>query len=365
MPIVLTNNFPPDYGGIQTYIARLAAEICAANQPVVVVAPKAKGAAAYDASLPYRVVRYPSFGRLPFAKALEALAMSVAFARALGSMKARATIASAWWPGGIIAALLPQRLRGPLVVIAHGNEIKPSEGGLRRRLMHFVYRRARVVAANSSYTRDLLLAGGVGGNVRVMRCGVDARSVPRALAAEPTILSVGRLIERKGIDRTIDAVAELVAGFPNVRYEIVGNGPDRARLESRVRELALERHVAFLGSVSDEEMLAAYGRAWCFALPARRVRDDVEGFGIVYLEAAMAQLVSIGGRESGAVDAIAAGETGFLVDGSDSKEIAAALRTLLADRELATRMGERARVRAVADFRWAFVARDILSALST
>jgi len=226
--------------------------------------------------------------------------------------------------------------------------------------MRFTYRRSTAVVANSSFTRGLLALVGIVGNVRVVPCGVDERIVKRKENLEPTVLSVGRLVPRKGFDRMIEAIAALVPAFPTLQYVIIGQGPDRARLESAVRERGLGQHVSFRGSVNDDELMAAYGSAWCFALPARRIRDDVEGFGIVYLEAAMAELVSVGGRDSGASDAIADGETGLLVDGNDAIELTEVLRTLLADRQLARRMGKEARRRAVSGFGWARVARSVL-----
>ncbi len=358
--LIVTNNFPPSFGGIQTYMVRLAEEISALGRSVTVVAPAIGPWAAYDARLPYRVIRYRTFGTAPFANIFALATISLACARAL-RLAPSETIASAWWPGGLVASLFPRGLRGRLVTIAHGMEIKPGVAGLRRWIMRFAYRRSAHVVANSSFTRDLLALVGITANVSVVPCGVEVRIIPRNEAPEPTVLSVGRLVPRKGFDRMIDAIAALVPSFPTLQYVIVGQGPDRARLERAVRERGLDRHVSFRSSVADAEMLAAYGSAWCFALPARRIEDDVEGFGIVYLEAAMAELVSIGGRDSGAIDAIADGETGLLVDGNDTAALTAALRTMLVDRRLARRMGEEARRRAVAGFGWPRVAQCVLS----
>jgi phosphatidylinositol alpha-1,6-mannosyltransferase len=162
----------------------------------------------------------------------------------------------------------------------------------------------------------------------------------------------------------LEAVALLVPKFPDLQYEIVGNGPQLDELKQLCFTLQIADHVNFLGALSDEQMTAAYARAWCFALPGRRINDDVEGFGIVYLEAAMSQLPTIGGIDSGAIDAIESGRTGLLVNGEDALAISEALETLLRDRELSETMGRRGRERALREFRWPDITARILNALT-
>jgi phosphatidylinositol alpha-1,6-mannosyltransferase len=126
----------------------------------------------------------------------------------------------------------------------------------------------------------------------------------------------------------------------------------------------VDRHVSFLGDISDDQLRDAYARAWCFALPTRRVgTGDVEGFGIVYLEAAMAELPSVGGLNSGAEDAIADGKSGLLVDGSDPAAIASAIGYLLSDPDRARALGRFGRSRALTEFSWRLGARKIMQSL--
>jgi phosphatidylinositol alpha-1,6-mannosyltransferase len=123
--------------------------------------------------------------------------------------------------------------------------------------------------------------------------------------------------------------------------------------------LGIRDRVVFHGKASDQDLQAAYARAWCFSLPVRRIGSDVEGFGIVYLEAAMAQLPCIGGRDSGATDAVADGQSGLLVDGTDVRQITEALRSILLDPERAMSMGQVGQRRAEADFQWPDAAKRI------
>src|SRR5581483_2014077 len=150
----------------------------------------------------------------------------------------------------------------------------------------------------------------------------------------------------------IEALPMLRDRLGSVQLEIIGNGPDRERLEQLATQCGVAEHVRFRGAVSDEERDAAYARAWCFAMPTRTEGDDVEGFGIVYLEAAMARLPSIGGSGSGAEDAIADGVTGFVVDGNDRAAVANALLQLLSNPERARAMGEAGCRRALTEFTW-------------
>ncbi len=230
--------------------------------------------------------------------------------------------------------------------------------------MRWTFQRSDAVVANSSFTLRLLEQRGVTNGV-IAYCGVDRRGSQSMRAATPTVLSVGRLVRRKGFDRTIEALPTVLRRFPNLRYEIVGAGPDEAYLRAQVRKLGLEDHVAFLGPIDDEAVARAYSRAWCFVLPTRNLAGgDVEGFGIVYLEAAMAGLPSIGGHSCGAEDAIEDGKSGLLVDGDDSRQIAQAILSLFEDPERAREMGEYGRERAESEFTWERVAARIVESLS-
>jgi phosphatidylinositol alpha-1,6-mannosyltransferase len=357
MPIVVTNNFPPRHGGIQTMMSRIAECLAQKDREVIVVGPREDGSAVYDASTAYRIIRYAA-RRRPF----ELLEIALAYVRALRSARERVTIASVWWPVAFAIAFIPRAWRGPLAILVHGTEVSPSRKGMRRRIMRAVFARADVIIANSRFTQGLLAQAGIVDNVRVVSLGVDMEPIAPGRAAHPVVLSVGRLVARKGFDRVIEALPSLCGEFPSLRYEIVGGGPERAALEVRAAELGVLANVAFLGSVSQTELRAAYARAWCFALPVRNIDDDVEGFGIVYLEAAMASLPAIGGKESGATDAIVDGETGLLVDGADVRAIAQAIATLLRNREQADAMGARGFARA-REFTWMRTTEEILAIL--
>lgn len=166
----------------------------------------------------------------------------------------------------------------------------------------------------------------------------------------PTVLFVGRLVARKGIDRLIEALARL-EDLP-WRLEVVGFGPERERLEERAVDVGVADRVEFLGRISDRELVDAYRRATCFVLPATLdERADTEGLGVVLLEAMSFGTPVVATRRGGIVDVVEDGETGLLVD-DDPAAIAEGVARVLDDPEAAAEMGRRGRRRVREAFGW-------------
>jgi len=173
------------------------------------------------------------------------------------------------------------------------------------------------------------------------------------------LLSVGRLIPRKGFDKVMEALSLLGQDMRGVYYVIVGDGPEEMRLREAANRLAVKSQAIFLRGVSDEDKWILYEMCDVFAMPSVTLGGtDWEGFGIVFLEAALAGKPSIGGNNGGAPDAINHGETGFLVDPERPVEIAEKIGFLLQNESKRIEMGERARSRAISQFDW-----DTLSVL--
>ncbi len=171
------------------------------------------------------------------------------------------------------------------------------------------------------------------------------------LDAGPVVASVGRLVARKGFALVVDAVARLRDAWPSLQYLVAGDGPERAELEARVRAQGLEGGVRLLGPVDELTKWAVYELADVHVMPNRVLGGaDFEGFGIVFLEAALAQRPSIGGRNGGVPDAVLDGETGLLIDPERPAELPGALDRLLRDTALRRRMGTAAATRAARDF---------------
>lgn len=226
---------------------------------------------------------------------------------------------------------------------------------------------ASFIVVNSNFTRQQYLERGVKATQRFILTnpGVDVdRFHPNVdptpiitrhnLADRRVILTVARLVEWKGQDKVIEALPQILQAVPNAVYLIVGAGDYRPQLESLVAQLALSPHVIFAGPVSDEALPQYYAAADLVVLPSREVRpgQPIEGFGIVYLEANATGRAVIGTCLGGAPEAIAAGETGLLVNPNNPADIARAIIDLLAAPDRADQLGRTGRERAVQQFTW-------------
>ena len=156
------------------------------------------------------------------------------------------------------------------------------------------------------------------------------------------LFSVGRLIERKGFDRAIEAMAIVHDTHPNVKLVIAGEGEKLNKLEDRIKELHLGGVVTMVGRLTHDELVSFYQGCDIFLMPNRELEDgDTEGFGLVFLEANAFKKPVIGGNAGGAVDAIVHGETGLLVDGNSTRDVADAILKLLGNEPLRREMGEK------------------------
>ena len=257
-------------------------------------------------------------------------------------------------PEAWVALCLRAFCRIPFLVFAHGEEI--TTGFLSRRLrllLPFVYKRASAIIANSENTKKILVELGVPHEkVHVLHPSVPVDQFRDAgregarirerhgLGEGPVLLTVGRLQKRKGHDRTIEALPRLVESFPGLRYVIVGTGEERERLAELASRLGVEENVVFSGLVTDGDLPGYYGACDLFLMPNRTEKSDIEGFGIVFLEAAAAHKPSIAGASGGAGEAVVDGVTGLLVDGDRVDDVSCAVQRLLADPAGARRMGE-------------------------
>lgn len=275
-------------------------------------------------------------------------------------------------PEGLAAAL--SRLRGgpQYACWAHGEDLTLQMTVSRemRMLTRWIVRGSVGIFCNSEHTAGLAQEVGVRSDrIHIIYPGVDVeRFRPRSGAAQrqrlapgadPLILSIGRLERRKGFDLTVRAVARLRQRFPSLRYLVVGDGPDRDYLRALVRECGVGDQVTFTGKVAEEELPGLYAACDLFVHPNRIEGVDVEGFGIVFLEAAACGKPVIGGATGGVPEAVADGETGKLVSGTDEEELAAAISVLVESPAERARMGESGRRRVESRFTWSRAARQM------
>ncbi|MCW2612072.1 MAG: phosphatidyl-myo-inositol dimannoside synthase [Actinomycetota bacterium] len=356
--LVVTNDFPPRPGGIQAFVHGLAVRQPAGS--LVVYAPAWRGAAAFDAEQPFEVVRHPTSLMLPVPDVAR---------RAQELVRAHGCD-SAWFgaaaPLGLLAPVLRRAGVERIVAQTHGHEVGWAQLPGARAMLRRIARGADVVTYLGEYTRRRLAAAvdGLtdlrrlppGVDTEVFSPDVDGSEVRErlGLADRPVVVCVSRLVPRKGQDMLIRALPEIRRRVPGAALLLVSGGPDAPRLQRLAVQSGVADDVVFTGSVPWAELPRYFAAGDVFAMPCRTRRRglDVEGLGIVYLEASATGLPVVAGDSGGAPDAVREGETGYVVDGRSVAQIADRVASLLADRELAARMGAAGRAWVEAEWRW-------------
>jgi phosphatidyl-myo-inositol dimannoside synthase len=363
--VVLTEIYPPDVGGSGVLLHEIYSRVSGAE---VVVAVDRRSRAVTADGCGQRVVplevHTPNWGFMSWNASRHHVKLGMAVRRLAHGADTVVHCGRALPEG--TAAWISRRLGGPSYVCwTHGEDVASALTSRELTLMmRRVYSGAAAVVANSENTRALLRSADIDADkIHVVYPGVDASrfhpqvdgtDLRRQLARddEQIVLSVGRLQSRKGHDLAIQAMAALGAHWPKVRYIIIGDGEERDRLEALARSFGVSERVLFVGEVPSSLLPSFYAACDVFLLPNRIENGDVEGFGIVFLEAAAAGKPTVGGRSGGVVEAIAEGETGLLVSGTDVNELAHAIQRLLQDRELRNRLGGGGRGRGGGALSW-------------
>jgi phosphatidylinositol alpha-1,6-mannosyltransferase len=366
--LVLTENFVPTKGGTITWMLNTYSRFDA--QEVVVVTSPQEGDACFDQALPFRVVRIPvsmaDWDPTVPASLTQYLRIIWHVYRHCRMLHIQQTHCAKVLPEGLVAWALYWLSGLPYLLYAHGEEILIALAS--RKLAWIVpriYRGAAAVIANSRNTKKLLQDIGVDANrIHVIHPGVDPQSFcvgPQAaqrirqkhqLGTAPVLLTVGRMQRRKGQDMVIRSLPHIRQRIPQVKYVMVGTGEELNSLIILAQALGVQDSVVFAGSVPDEELAAYYAACDVFIMPNRQIGDDIEGFGIAYLEASAAGKPVIGGKSGGTDDAIVDGVTGLRVDGNNGVEIANAVIDLLYTPDRAKAMGMRGRRRVENEFVW-------------
>lgn len=257
------------------------------------------------------------------------------------------------------AALIAKYLGGPeYALICHGLDVRLVRGVWKEFLFRRICKQSKAIFAASEATKREILMRAPHAEVTVMTPGIEAKyqieksDARRRLGIsldEMVILSVTRLVARKGVDNAIRAISHVQTEKSCV-YVVIGEGADSERLKAIEKETGARVH--WLDAVNDDIKALWYAAADIFLLPVRDTGDDMEGFGIVYLEAAMAGLPSIAGKSGGANEAVVDGITGLVVEPEDVKAITSAIVKLMEDENMRTVLGNAGRERALREFQW-------------
>ena len=365
--LVVTNDFPPRAGGIQSFVHALAAGLPAGS--VTVFAPAWPGAAEFDAAQPFPVERHPSSLMLPVPSVARRAA------RLLHRDGCDTVLFGAAAPLGLLAPALRRAGARRLVAISHGHEagwaVLPGARSLLRRIGDTTdtvtylgeYTRVRLARALSPAAAARMTRLTPGVDTSAFRPGAGGAAVRErlGLGGRPVTVCVSRLVPRKGQDTLIRAWPEVLAAVPDALLLIVGGGRYRAALARLAARTGVAGSVVFAGPVPWPELPAYYDAGEVFAMPCRTRRQglDVEGLGIVYLEASAAGLPVIGGDSGNAPDAIRPGETGYVVPGRRPAGLVAALVELLTDPAVARAMGEKGMAWVDQEWRWDLVSQRL------
>ncbi|MFH1641135.1 MAG: glycosyltransferase, partial [Candidatus Omnitrophota bacterium] len=255
----------------------------------------------------------------------------------------------------------------PYCVFYYGGELKKfSKKKLILRALRKIIHNADAIICNSEFSGNEVRQFGIEeSKVFVISPGVDVqRFSPKldssdlrkkwGLEGRQVLLTVSRLVRRKGIDTVLQVLPTIKKDFPDVAYLIIGSGSDESYLKGLVRQLGLEENVIFMGKVSNEELPDCYNLCDIYVMPNKETvgEDIVEGFGISFIEASSCAKPVIGGSSGGAKEAIKDKTTGILVDPHNLNQLTESILRLLNDKTYAYSLGENGRKRVLEEFRW-------------
>ncbi|GAA2450880.1 glycosyltransferase family 4 protein [Streptomyces pulveraceus] len=376
--LIVTNDFPPRPGGIQAFLHNMALRLDPGR--IVVYASTWKrspeglaATAAFDAEQPFTVVRDPTTMLLPTPRVTR---HAVRLLREHGCT-------SVWFgaaaPLGLMAPALRRAGARRLVATTHGHEAGWAQLPVGRQLLRRIGEGTDTITYLGEYTRSRIapaLTASAAARMTRLPPGVDEKTfhpdsggnrvrAGLGLSDRPVVVCVSRLVPRKGQDTLILAMPAILARVPDAVLLIVGGGPYAEQLKRLAAQTGVAESVRFTGPVPWEELPAHYGAGDVFAMPCRTRRGglDVEGLGIVFLEASATGLPVVAGDSGGAPDAVLDGETGWVVRGDSVEESADRIVTLLRDPELRQRMGERGRAWVEEKWRWDLLAERLRALL--
>lgn len=360
--LFITNDFPPRPGGIQTYVYELVRRFDPAK--VTVLTSSWPGAEQFDQAQPFKVVRANTSVLLPTISTFK-LAKQIVEANSIDQV-----IFGASAPLGLLANSLRKLGVRKIVAFTHGHEVGWAKTPITKQLLRKIAKDVDHLTYLTEYTKQRILNGLPDQTLKKMHqllpavdselfnpsncaAGANLRS-QIGFANRPVIVSVSRLMARKGHDQLIKALPAIQQKIPNTALVIVGDGPYRNKLEKLTNKLKLRNDVYFAGKVPYPDLPSWYAVGDIFVMPCRtRLASwDVEGLGIVYLEASATGLAVISGDSGGAPEAVLQSKSGFVVAGKNLSELVEQSVKLLSDQQLRAQMGKFGRNWVTQEWNW-------------
>lgn len=362
--LCITNDFGPRAGGIETFVIGLLERL--PKNSVIVYTSSQAGSDTFDKAwldnYGVEVIRDKSKVLLP----------SLRVGKAVRKIAKEKSISTVFFGAAAPLGLLSHGLRRAgvkrIVALTHGHEVWwakvwPFSWAIRRigaGVDHLTYlgsyTQSQISRSLSKRAQSAMvkIAPGIDTEHFAPQESASHLRAELGLSDKKVIVSVGRLVHRKGQDTLVEALPEILAAVPEAHLIFIGEGPHKDYLVKRASELKVTRAITFIGRIQYAQLPRYICVGDIFAMPSRsRLAGlEVEGLGIVYLEASACGLAVIGGKSGGAPDAVLEGETGFAVDGTSPQEVAAAAIKLLSDPDLAQKMGARGRKWIIEEWRW-------------
>lgn len=379
--LILASNIKPKVGGAAEHAHQISLHLQRLGEEILVLADAEPSSSEFDSTCGYRIRRFKPGNDIKFdmpifsrrARLLRWILTQSQEVKPDYLLLTRWT--KTWGRDALLASLISDL---PLFSFAHGSEISRTTGNwLTDLVRRTTLKSSSHVFSNSRYTRTKIVELGVKANLTsVNHLGIDTSSVDRWISLNKEkgdldlfeqenrpskiMLTVGRLEQRKGFDKVIEALPLVQRNVPDVKYVVIGAGPYAPALHELTRRLKLGDAVWFIGQVSDHEKFKWYQRCDVFVMPNRELEDgDFEGFGIVFLEANAFCKPVVAGCSGGAPDAVTHGKTGMLVDPMKPHEISRAVSRLLLDESYAKTLGSSGRRKVETEHQWVRLVNDI------
>jgi phosphatidylinositol alpha-1,6-mannosyltransferase len=360
--LLVTNDLGPRAGGIETFVLGLVEGL--PKNSLVIYTSSQKGDEAFDLDL------LNKFGAVVIRDRAKILLPTPRISRRAARILKQYQIKNVWFgaaaPLGLMANQLRKAGATKIVALSHGHEVWwariPILRGLLKKIIKEVdhlgylgdFTKSKISKISGSENKFVQIAPGIDTTHFSPRSANPELTKRYKLEGRRVIVCVSRLVHRKGQDQLIKAMPKVLEKYPDAILLLVGEGPIKQMLFNSAKQLGLLPKVIFTGRVNHKDLPEYFCLGEVFAMPVRSrfAGLEVEGLGIVYLEASACGVPVIVGKSGGAPDAVIENQTGLIVDGTNPKEISDALCKLLADKDLAMQMGHNGRQWVVENWRW-------------
>lgn len=352
--------FPPEKGGIQTYTYKLASHLDPKN--VVVLAKKNKNSKKFDKKQQFKIYRTSFDSKLKKIK-LSNLSFFNTIKKIVKKEKIKHILLAHPLPLGLSAIGIKKFYNIPFSCFTHGTEILEAQNNpTQKKILINVFHHAKNVICTTEYMKKILTKEFKVNisKIHIIPPGIESeQDFKKTFPKKTNLLTVGRLVKRKGYDLVLQALANIIKEDQNISYTIVGNGPELKNIEDLITQLELKKYVHLKTKVPNKELKEIYKKSSIFIMPTRNINGDIEGFGIVYLEAAIHKLPIIASKSGGVPEAVANNTNGILIKEpsknitkNDIQNLEKAIRELITNQDKLITFSNNGYQRAKQSFSW-------------